>query len=101
MSTFGGINDPVALSYLRFARPSPKEEVRTETILNDQEMKDVVRLSQKVEIQYCLAKKDYYTSDCQYSIYDIEKPRSLDLEYKFLGNRHQILCKQVREFSGK
>ncbi|MFZ3229703.1 MAG: PEP/pyruvate-binding domain-containing protein [Pseudobdellovibrio sp.] len=102
VATFISADEPMGLSFLRFSRPKADVEVRTSPILQVSEMKKVINLSQKVEKQYCLAKKDYYNGgDCNYVTSDIEKPTSLDLEFKFLGTQHQILCKQVREFSGK
>ncbi|MGE0633080.1 MAG: hypothetical protein AB7O96_11765 [Pseudobdellovibrionaceae bacterium] len=84
------------------SRPTPNEPVRTSPILNKEELENVVKLTQKVELEYCLAKRDYADGgDCHYNLSNPEKPRALDLEYKFLGDKHQILCKQVREFSGK
>ena len=48
---------------------------------------------------YCRAKPDYYSGDCTYVAFDNQKPRSLDLEVKILGNGH-LIVKQVREFNG-
>jgi hypothetical protein len=102
VATFLTTDEPIGLSFLRYARSESTSEVRTTSILQANEMKDVIQLSQKVEQQYCYAKKDYYNNqDCSFVTADIDKPRSLDLEFKFLGDQHQILCKQVREFSGK
>lgn len=101
VATFLSDTDPIGQSYMRMARPTPQDPVRTAPILSKEKMEMVVKLTQKIEKQYCLAKKDYAPGRCSYVTYDIEKPRALDLEFKFLGPQHQIMAKQVREFSGK
>ena len=63
-------------------------------------MKQLLLITQTVEIAYCKAKPGYYGGQCENSIWDIEKPSALDFEFKlYIDGR--FLCKQVREFSGK
>ena len=58
-----------------------------------------MQISQAVEEAYCRAKPDYYQGDCGFVSVDVRKPKSLDMEFKYLESQH-FVCKQVREFAG-
>ena len=62
-------------------------------------MLDLVDLARQVENAYCVAKRDYYSGQCEFVTVDNQKQKSLDLEVKLLENG-QWVVKQVREFGG-
>ena len=56
--------------------------------------------TQAIETMYCAAKPAYADNDCERVIYNQNKPKSLDLEFKILANG-KMVSKQIREFSGR
>ena len=91
---------PPSFTVTRFARPTPDAQVRTETIMTQAKMLEMLEITQAIELAYCEAKPDYYDGPCSQVTLDIDKPRSLDMETKFYENG-ELLFKQVREFAGK
>ncbi len=96
-----GSDEPASLTTLRFAKPLPEEPVMTTTVLPRETMVQMALITRKVEEAYCRAKgRSYYAKSCASVSWDASKPKSLDLEMKFLQNGEFVL-KQVREFSGR
>lgn len=91
---------PASFTVTRFAKPEPDVEVFTETVMTHDEMLEMLEISQAVELAYCRANPDYYDGPCANVTLDIDKPTSLDMEFKFYENG-KFLCKQVREFAGR
>ena len=125
---------PVGFSVSRFAVPvanqpglkmSVMENVFKDEATAKAMMTEMLRITQRVELSYCMAKNKfvqtlppdqrhpYYEGQygCGYVKYDNKKPKSLDFEFKLVKldqsagsqidqNFHWI-AKQVREFSGK
>ncbi|MEM6990934.1 MAG: PEP/pyruvate-binding domain-containing protein [Myxococcota bacterium] len=91
---------PASFTVTRFAKPEPDVPVFTETVMTEEEMLEMLDITQAVELAYCRANPDYYPGDCNFVTLDIDKPTSLDMEFKFYENG-DFLCKQVREFAGR
>ncbi len=91
--------EPTSLTVTRFAKPKRDEEPLTTTVFDHQTSLDLVTITKAVEEAYCRAKPGYYSGDCRFVSVDTEKPKSLDMELKYLENGH-FVCKQAREFSG-
>jgi hypothetical protein len=97
--------DPVSFSVTRFAKPKADGPALTRNILSRPEMSEMVLLAQRIETRWCQTHPDYQKAiggHCEL-LTDPRKKLSLDMEFKVLpvGNPHQLLCKQVREFSGR
>jgi pyruvate,water dikinase len=99
LATFGGIDRPTRFTTTRFAKPTAASAPLTSSVMTEPQMANVVDLVKAVEVAYCRAKEGYYPGDCKYVWLDETKPRSLDLEFKFLQNG-QFVVKQMREFHG-
>lgn len=97
-------DEPMTFSTLRFAKPVAKEPALKERVIRDEGvLKTLVEIAQTVERAYCRNKRGenaYYRGDCDNVVWDKDKPKALDFEFKLLENGH-FICKQVREFSGK
>ncbi len=91
---------PASFTVTRFAKPEPDVPVFTETVMTEPEMLEMLQITQAVELAYCRANPDYYPGPCAGVTLDIDKPTSLDMEFKFYENG-DFLCKQVREFAGR
>lgn len=91
--------DP-SFTVTRFAKPDPAVEARTETVMTNDRMLELLEISQAVEVAYCRAKPEFYEGPCSNVTFDIDKPTALDMEYKLYENG-EFLCKQVREFAGQ
>jgi hypothetical protein len=91
---------PASFTVTRFARPQRDAAVRTETVMTQAKMLEMLEIAQAIELAYCRAKPDYYDGSCSNVTLDIDKPRSLDMETKFYENG-ELLFKQVREFAGR
>jgi hypothetical protein len=99
-------DEPVGLSPIQLAKPTPDGPVRRQMILNREAFIQIVELARHVELQYCRNVPDYYRGGagaCVEVEYDRTKPFALDMEFKILGsgNNVRIMLKQVREFSGQ
>jgi hypothetical protein len=68
--------------------------------MTEPQLSGIVDLVKAVEVAYCKVKTGYYPGDCKYVWLDETKPRSLDVEFKFLENG-QFVLKQMREFHGE
>mgnify|MGYP001323156370 CR=1 FL=1 len=91
---------PNTFAVTRYATPTADGAPLTQTVLTHAQMNEMLSLTQHVESVYCQKKSDYYPGNCGSVLFDVEKPRALDMELKLLtGGR--FLLKQVREFSGK
>ena len=99
IATFGDINRPPRFTLVRRAAPVAGQPPLQGSVLPAAKLQEIVTAVQAVEVAYCRAKPDYYSGDCTYVAFDNQKPRSLDLEVKILGNGH-LIVKQVREFNG-
>ncbi len=96
-------NEPITFSTLNFAKPKKNLPTLTKKVLSDEMMKDIVRITQHIEMQYCYAKSDYYDGNCADVTWDPRKTKALDMEFKILGygtEKKEIVFKQTREFSG-
>ncbi|MBL4683302.1 MAG: hypothetical protein JKY37_01840 [Nannocystaceae bacterium] len=92
---------PASFTVTRFAKPEADVPVFTETVMTQAEMLEMLDITQSVEMAYCRANPNYYPGrPCGAVTLDIDKPTSLDMEFKFYENG-EFLCKQVREFSGR
>jgi hypothetical protein len=97
--TFGDPGRPTRFTVVRYATPVAGGPALTASVLDEQRMGQVTELAKVVEQAYCKAKPGYYNGDCRFVWLDESKPRSLDLEFKFLQNG-QFVIKQSREFHG-
>lgn len=100
--TFATFSDPARpprFTVARFATPTVGAAKLTKSVLPEATMGQIVDYSRMVEEAYCRVKPGYYDNDCTYVAYDESKPRSLDLEFKYLRNG-QFVIKQAREFHG-
>ncbi|HET9238330.1 MAG TPA: PEP/pyruvate-binding domain-containing protein [Oligoflexus sp.] len=96
-----GYDEPPSLTTLRFAKPLPESPVMTTTVLPRETTIQMALMARKVEEAYCRARgRSYYPKSCRTVSWDAEKPKSLDMEMKFLQNGEFVL-KQVREFGGR
>lgn len=100
IAAFISPSEPVSLSILRFAKAAANETELTASVLEKKTMLDMIGITQQIETAYCKYKRGYYNGPCQNITFDVNKPKSLDLEIKHLENGHFVF-KQVREFSGK
>lgn len=100
MATFGGIDRPTRFTITRFAKPVANAPLMTTGVLTEPQMNQIVELAKAVEVAYCKVKPGYFAGDCRYVWLDETKPRSLDMEFKFLQNG-QFVLKQSREFHGR
>jgi phosphoenolpyruvate synthase/pyruvate phosphate dikinase len=102
-NTLGTFSDgvrPVRFSIVRFATPVAGQPALTASVMAEKEMRDITEIAKHVEITYCRVKPDYFDGDCNFVWGDKDKPKSLDMEFKFLENGHFVL-KQTREFHGR
>jgi hypothetical protein len=99
-ATFSGTDRPTRFTVARFAKPTATGTPLTTSVLTEPQMIQLTELAKAVEIAYCKAKPGYYAGDCRYVWIDDAKPRSLDMEFKFLQNG-QFVLKQSREFHGQ
>jgi hypothetical protein len=99
-ATFSGTSRPTNFTVARFAKPVAGGPTLTSSVLTDAQMIQLTEIAKSVEIAYCKAKPGYYAGDCAYVWIDDEKPRALDMEFKFLLNG-QFVLKQSREFHGQ
>jgi hypothetical protein len=96
-----GYDEEPSLTTLRFAKPLPELPVMTGPVLPRETSIQMALLARKVEEAYCRARgRSYYPKSCSAVSWDAEKPKSLDMEMKFLQNGEFVL-KQVREFGGR
>ena len=100
LATFGGGDRPTRFTTTRFAKPTAASAPLTSSVMTDPQLDSVVELVKAVEVAYCKVKQGYYPGDCRYVWLDETKPRSLDVEFKFLENGHFVM-KQMREFHGE
>ncbi|MEJ7727733.1 MAG: PEP/pyruvate-binding domain-containing protein [Polyangiaceae bacterium] len=84
----------------RFATPVAGGGKIDHTVLTEAQMQTQLRITQTVETAYCKAKPSYYGKSCSNVTWDLDKPASLDFEFKVLENG-RFVAKQVREFSGQ
>lgn len=99
LATFSGDDRPTRFTLVRYATPVANGPKLTSSVLDDTKMSQVVELGKAVEKAYCKVKPGYYNGDCNWVWIDDQKPRSLDIEFKFLAN-NQFVIKQSREFHG-
>ena len=100
LATFGGEGRPTRFTTTRFAKPTAATPALTASVMTDPQLSTIVDLVKTVEVAYCKVKEGYYPGDCKYVWLDDAKPRSLDMEFKFLHNGRFVL-KQMREFHGE
>lgn len=100
IAAMGLTGDPT-FTTMRFAKPAASSPELTQSVLKKDEMILMTHLVQKTELAYCKAKREYYGGrNCNMVHLDGSKPKSLDMEMKYLQNG-QFVVKQVREFGGK
>ncbi len=99
-ATFSDLERPTEFTIARFATPTAGAAHLTASVLTAPQMTQISDLAKAVEVAYCKAKPGYYDGDCATVWIDSAKPRSLDMEFKFLENGHFVL-KQSREFHGQ
>lgn len=100
LATFSGDNRPPRFTLVRRATPVAGQPALTKSVLEDARMNQVTSLARVVEEAYCRVKPGYYSGDCRYVYVDSDKPKSLDMEFKYLQNG-QFVLKQSREFHGQ
>lgn len=91
---------PPSFTVTRFAKPEPTEPALTRTVMTEEQMLEMLDITQAVELAYCRANPDYYPGNCANVTLDIDKPTALDMEFKLYENG-EFSCKQVREFAGR
>jgi hypothetical protein len=100
LATFSAPDRPARFTITRFATPVAGQSPMTTSVLNEERMIQVSELAKVVEKAYCRVKPGYYSGNCDWVWLDADKPRSLDMEFKFLQNGEFVL-KQSREFHGR
>ncbi len=94
---------PTSITVTRFAKPRADKPEMTRQVMTREQTLAMVEIARAVELAYCRTNADYYpkavTHGCEWSLWDEDKPRALDFEFKLLKNG-QFVSKQVREFSG-
>ncbi len=100
LAIFGEIDRPARFTTTRFAKPTATGAPLAKTVMTEPQMSQMVEYAKAVEVAYCKVKADYYDGDCKYVWAEEGKPRSLDMEFKFLENG-QYVVKQMREFHGE
>jgi len=101
LATFLELNEKPQLSYLQYAKTDAVIEVLNHPLLAPDVYMKMVKIAQNIEYNYCRSISTYYPGgDCSYVYSDLEKPSSLDMEFKIYSNG-EVLLKQTREFSGK
>lgn len=88
----------VQISTIRYAITAPNTLPLNSTILSPELMLEMLRVVEKVEIQYCL-QKGFDLSVCENLRYKFDPVVVLDMEFKVFDNQ-KLHCKQVREFNG-
>ena len=99
LATFSDGVRPTRFTITRYATPVANSPKLTKSVLPEAQLNQVTNLAKAVEEAYCRVKPGYYDNDCQYVSLDETKPRSLDMEFKYLANG-QFVMKQAREFHG-
>jgi hypothetical protein len=101
IASFLEFKEDPKFSFMQFAKTNPKSEAKTAPMFGDNIYKTLIRVAQRVELNYCKNNPNYYPGgDCNWITGDLERPTSLDMEFKIYSNG-EVLIKQVREFSGK
>ena len=100
LATFISTEEVPQFSFLQFAKIEKEGEILEKPLLSETIYKNIIRIAQNVESNYCKEIKGYYAGQCSYVAIDPDKPRSLDMEFKIYSNG-EVLLKQVREFSGQ
>ena len=101
IASFLEFKEEPKLSFLQFAKPTAAQEVLKKPLFNETLYKTIVRVAQRVELNYCKNNPKYYPGgSCQWITGDLNRPSSLDMELKIYSNG-EVLIKQVREFGGK
>jgi len=93
-------DEPTSVTITRYAKPTKDGSVRTDPVLDPDQMLQLVGIAMAVERAYCAADPTYYDGDCRFVVVDADKPKSLDMEFKLLEDG-RLVCKQVREFAGR
>lgn len=83
---FGAVDRPARFTTVRFATPVAGQRALTSSVMEDAKKQQITELAKVVEMAYCKAKPGYYSGDCRHVWLDDGKPRSLDMEFKFLQN---------------
>lgn len=100
-ASFAGVNEVPQFSFIQFAKIDAKAEARSAALLPMDVYSKMIQIARSVETSYCRNIYTYYPGqDCKYVTYDIDKPSSLDMEFKIYSNG-EVLLKQAREFSGR
>lgn len=99
LATFSDVGRPPRFTLVRYATPVAGQPALGASVLTDAQLVQITELAQRVETAYCKVKTGYYSGNCAYVAFDSDKPKSLDMEFKFLENG-QFVLKQTREFHG-
>ena len=83
----------------QFAITEKGQAPRKQLLVNRAVYDRIVSIARAVEEGYCRAVPGYYDYSCSDVPWDLEKPKSLDMEFKIFSNG-EVLVKQTREFSG-
>lgn len=101
LATFIDPNEKPQMSFLQYAKTDAAIENLKAPLLPETTYLKMVKIAQKIEYNYCRSIPTYYPNqDCNYVYSDLDKPSSLDMEFKIYSNG-EVLLKQSREFSGK
>ena len=101
VASFMGLVEKPTYSIIQHAKTDSAAEVLKGQLLQPQYYDRMVEIARQIEYNYCKNIPDYYPGgDCSWVVSDVDKPSSLDMEFKIFSNG-EILVKQVREFSGK
>jgi hypothetical protein len=100
-ASFIGVNEVPRFSFMQFAKTDANTETRSTALLPMDVYAKMIQIARSVETSYCRNIYSYYPGqDCSYVTYDLDKPSSLDMEFKIYSNG-EVLLKQAREFSGR
>lgn len=99
LATFLDQKEVPQFTILQKAIPVKGQPELPSFVLDPVRMNLSVDIARHLEMRYCKANKSYYKSDCYYIYSDAKKPKSLDMEIKYLGT-DQLMVKQMREFGG-
>jgi hypothetical protein len=96
---------PTSITVTRFAKSKVDKPEKDKPVMSREQTLTMVEVAKRVEMAYCKASADYFPASrsdgtpCEYALWDENKPKALDFEFKLLKNGH-FVAKQAREFSG-
>lgn len=100
-ASFANTNEAPQFSFIQYAKTDAKEAALDKPLLAPDVYSKMIEIARSVETSYCRNISSYYPGkNCNYVTFDVDKPSSLDMEFKIYSNG-EVLLKQAREFSGR